>query len=242
MLKETFYSDGKNNFKNNIFDSNEWSAPYMVSPDEIKNRVHSFNLPGRKIKNIKFTGLNYAYVRHWIEDDIYNRLSDLPEEERQFKSDYNNISPDILFDRRAMIDEPLLIMFEDNDIFEIDTPQCPEFRMSMNCIHFDIDAGTNLPNTHANILFSDCLDQTISKVEVKTYIADKDPMLYRSFNEEPFRKELVSEIVLHFESGTGLAIGPWFDYCIVQSINKDDNCNAIPFSELKKALFNMDDE
>ena len=29
---------------------------------------------------------------------------------------------------------PLLIEFEDGDVFEIDTPQTPEFRIGMNCI------------------------------------------------------------------------------------------------------------
>ena len=61
MMNETFYTNGKNKFKNDEFDGNEWSAPYMVDVNEIKDRNNSFNLMGRKIKNIV----------HWIRVNLY---------------------------------------------------------------------------------------------------------------------------------------------------------------------------
>ena len=53
MLTDTVYSKGKDNFENYKFSSKEWSAPTMVSPEEIKNRLNGFNLVGRKIKELR---------------------------------------------------------------------------------------------------------------------------------------------------------------------------------------------
>ena len=43
MLSKTSYSSGKDQFINNTFNSNEWSAPIMVSPEEIKERMRSID-------------------------------------------------------------------------------------------------------------------------------------------------------------------------------------------------------
>jgi len=94
-------------------------------------------------------GLSYFFTGDWIEDAVYIQLDNLPEEERQRKSNYANIDHSAVLARSSQIDEPLLIRFEDDDPFEIDTPQQPEFRMSMNCIPWNIEAGTNAPNVNA---------------------------------------------------------------------------------------------
>ena len=94
MISETLISKGKNNFDDYVFSSLEWSAPTMVSPEEIRRRLNSFKLIGRKITRLRFIGLSYFHTRDWIEDSAYNALpDDMSEEERQFKSDYNNINP-----------------------------------------------------------------------------------------------------------------------------------------------------
>ena len=49
MAEKTIISNGKNNFKNYTFSSSEWSVPTMVSVEEIKSRIGSFNLVGRRI-------------------------------------------------------------------------------------------------------------------------------------------------------------------------------------------------
>ena len=56
----------KDNFSNNEFSAKEWSAPTLSNPDEIKTRIASFKLEGRKIKRMKFIGLSYYHTRDWI--------------------------------------------------------------------------------------------------------------------------------------------------------------------------------
>ena len=43
MLEKTIWSKGKDQFENNTFDSREWSAPIMVSPNEIEERIMLIN-------------------------------------------------------------------------------------------------------------------------------------------------------------------------------------------------------
>ena len=167
MINKTFISNGKNEFSNYVFSSSEWSAPTMVSVEEIKNQINSFHLVGRKIKELRLIGLSYFLTRDYIENSAYNALpEDMSEEERQHKSEYDIINPALEISRHSVIDEPFLIKFEDKETFEIDTPQVPEYRFSMNCIPWFIDSGTNDPNVEANILFEPCIGKEIVEVAV----------------------------------------------------------------------------
>ena len=53
MIPGTIYSKGNDNFKDYTFSAREWSAPTMASPKEIRDRIDSFALCGRKIKRIR---------------------------------------------------------------------------------------------------------------------------------------------------------------------------------------------
>ena len=217
-------------FTDYTFSGTEWSAPTLNYAEEIEKELEKMQLVGRQIKNMKMVGLSYFLTRYWIESAAYNMLSHLPKDERHNMSDYKNISPDMDFSRCSEIDEPFLVEFEDGDVFEIDTPQDPYYRFSMNCIPWNINAGTNLPNADANKLFSVCIGKKITEIEVSKYKDDIDP-----------ENEFVSRIVLWLENDTGLCIYPEFDYCIVSCINKNDEDVLIPFKELKYALFNYED-
>lgn len=241
MLSDCLYKKGQDRFENYKFSGKTWSAPCLENPKEIKALLDSFDLVGRRIKKMRFIGLNYRLVQDGIENSVYTSLSELPEEERQKRSDYKNIAPEALFARCAEIDEPLLIMFEDEDVFEIDTPQEPIFCMSMNRIPWWIDAGTNLPNVHADVLFSPCLGKEITDVEVHTYKTNKHPFYRYIFDGEPFEREFVGNIVLRFEDGSGLSIGGWSDYTLVQHIDSNNTETAITWDELQPGLFNWED-
>ena len=213
----------------------------MVSPVEIKELLKSFNLEGRAIKQMRMIGLAYNLRREWIEERAYNYLDELKDPDCGEKSDYSKIDASIPYYRFAEIDEPLLIEFEDGDIFEIDTPQVPEFSMSMNCIPWWIEAGTNLPNADANILFAPCIGKTIKAVEVKTYETDTDPMFYSTFDDVGTKRELVSAIILRLDNGTGLCIEGCIDFCHVTFLDEQGKDGTLTFEELRPALFNWED-
>lgn len=233
--------DKYDKFKDFVFSASGWSAPTLVSVPEVRDTIAQFKLKGRKVINIRMIGLSYGHRREWIEEYAYNVLEQYEEDERQKRSNYVNIDLHMKYHRNTEIDEPLLIEFEDGDVLEIDTPQQPEFRISMNCIPWWINAGTNLPNVDANILFSPCIGQKIASVKVNTYHTDKDPMSNDYFDDEHSRRELVSDIILRFENGVGLRIGGWIDFCHVACIDNNDTVTEITFEKLKSSLFNWED-
>lgn len=241
MLSDLLCAEGQDRFENFEFSGRAWSAPSLQDPNEIRSLLDSLQLVGRRVKKMRMIGLNYLMRAYEIEDREYGSLATLPEEERQARSNYKNISADSLFARNAEIDEPLLIMFEDEDVFEIETPQEPLFRMSMNHIPWWIDAGINLPNVDADVLFSPCLGKLIANVEVHTYKTNKHPFYRYIFDEEPLEREFVGNIVLRFEDGSGLSIGGWSDYTLVQHIDSSNTETAITWEELQPGLFNWED-
>lgn len=207
---------------------------------EIRELLTSYKLEGRTIKDIRFVSHAYNLTREALEDYAYSHLTLLPEEERQKKSEYHNIDPNMLFPRFASLDEPLLVWFDDNDHLEIDTPQEPEFRISMNCIPWWIEPGVNLSNAEAKVLFDLCIGKRISSVEVVTYKTKLDPMFNEEFNDGEER-ELVASVIIWLEDEIGLSIGPRIDYMYVGIVNKNKDLVKIPFEVLKHALFNWED-
>lgn len=219
----------KDTLKEGEFNLREWTAPELTSPFECQEYMDNLNLKGRKIKQIKMIGLNYMHVREWIENKAYLLLENVEsdETERQKQSDYKNIVPDMLFDRYAQIDEPIMIEFEDGDRLELLSPLEGRFQASINHIPWNINNGINDKNEDANILFSDCIGQVICSVKV-----------YASENDENY----IDRVELKFENGGGLCFySECFDYCGVISINANNKVSKIPFCELKKGLFNRED-
>ena len=214
----------------------------MIEPNIIRSRIALLKLEGRKIERMKLVGHSYPHDRNWIEERAYVSLDQYDEEERQLRSEYNNISRELLYDRYAETDEPFMIKFEDGDIFEIETPQVPEFRFSINRIPWTIRAGTNLSNLDANVMFAPCIGRTISAVEIKTYMTDKDPMIWDEYiDENHSNHELVEAIVLRLDNGDGIRIEGHIDFCVVSLIDAKDELLSISFRELKLGLYNWED-
>lgn len=240
MLEKTYYTNGKNRF-NGVYDRNEWSAPYMVSYEEIKQRIDGFKLIGRKIKDIRAIGMSYIHRRDDIEDRVYNwfdRLG-LAEDECKEKSEYENICADMEMERSLEIDEPLLIKFDNDDVFEIVTEQAPEYRMNMNTIPWWITEEVNYPNVEANIIFSNCIGQSIVEIAVNKKIVEEDDLL--SYHGVKKGIELVFEIILWLSNGDGLCISPWGDFCEIYCIKRNRTFVKMKMSDFKMALYNWED-
>ena len=209
MMQKTYYTNGKDDFKNFEFDRNEWSAPYMVSFQEIKKRIEGFNLIGREIKDIRVIGLSYMHRKDWVEEATYNYLEKkgLSEQEIQEVSDYENIDEETPMLRYMEIDEPIMFWFEDGDHFEIVTEVEPEYRMSMNSIPWWIDAGINYPNADASIIFSPCIGCKIERIEFDTSVVSE-------YVDYPI--EIVNELIIWLSNGMGILITTeCHDYCHV---------------------------
>ena len=238
MLKKTMRSKGRDRYSDHTLDLREWSAPFMVSPKEIEVRLRSMDLVGRTVEAVRIMGHSLWHAEHWLEEDMYRSLpDDMPEEEKQIKSDYANISDELVLARYAHVDEPFQIRFADGDTFEIVTPQEPEYRFSLNCIPWDVRPERE-SNVDASVLFSPFLKQRIAEVEVTREYTDTDPMLRTKFDEKGTRREIVIRIMLWLENGVGVCVSGWFDYCDVACIGRNNEVTPITFGELKCALHN----
>lgn len=224
--------------RNNTYYGIKWSAPIMESPKDIKERIDSFNLCGRKIKHMRLIGSSIFHDREWIESMAYGQLVGLPEEERRYKSSYSMIDDNIKFSRYVETDDPLLIEFEDGDIFEIITLMEPEFKISMNCGLWQISSRDRESNIEAEIMFAPCIGQTIIDVEVNTYTTNKHPSYTEVFDEP---QEFVSNITFRLENGIAVRVSVCCDFFIVECIDINNKPVKINFSELKQALFNWED-
>lgn len=235
------YNLGKDEFEDGYFSSEKWSSPTLVSPEKIRALLDSFHLRGRKVSCLKMISTDYCHASDRIEEVAYQQQKELPEELRRRRSDYSHIPREILFEREAMIDEPLLIGFEDKDRFEIDALHAGKFRMSMNCIPWCVISRFGGSNVTADILFTPCIGQTVTDVEINTYLATKHPLYGTAFQEPPFQRELVSNITLWLDNDIGLRIGGWIDFCRVDCIDHNGKILEMRYEELKPALYNWED-
>lgn len=228
-------------FKDDRFSSEAWSAPRLTLPQEIRAQTDSFALYGRTIKRMQMIGMSYAHQGISIESTAYSQLMHLPEEEREHRSSYHNIDDEIVFTRWAEIDEPFMIEFEDGDVFEIDIPWESVFRMSMNRIPWYVEYEVNVPNLDAEVLFSNCIGRTITAVELNHTTFKYDPNSLHSFEDEPYEREFISDITLRLDDGTALRFYGRDDFCEVECIDADDEVITMRYGELKEGLQNWED-
>ncbi len=206
-----------------------WTAPILVLPEEIRAALDGFRLCGRRIESMTLMGHSYSMddmLEYIEEEDMYTVPS---------------IDPDYLFDRAAEVDEPLWMMFDDGDVWEILTPEEMRFRMSMNAIASEIRAKRGTANVDANVLFSPCLGQRIIDVEVHTFMSNLATAFGDEFTEPPYERERVAGITLRLENGIGLCIEGWLDFCEVECIDAQGKRLPVRFAELRPGLWDWDD-
>jgi len=220
-------------FANHKYSSSEWSAPTLTSYTKIANHLDSMHLDGRRIKDIRILGLCFGHREQDIEDYAYNHLPDnMAEDQKIAASNYDAISEEMKMLRFACIDEPLLIKFENGDVFEIEAPWAREYRFSMNHIPWDIKTSWYCSNVDAGILFSPVLGQTVVETELHV-----KRIIRNQFHEYEYA-ENVTEIILWLENGIGLSFSSLADYSYISCVDKRHNVLPITFRDLKSALHN----
>ncbi|MBR0419987.1 MAG: hypothetical protein IJI66_12560 [Erysipelotrichaceae bacterium] len=241
-LEKLFDLEGKDRFTDFTFSKDEWSAKRFYSKEDIDAIISSFHLERRVIKSIEVIGYGYDKNVDSIEDHAYDVLKKrgLVEEECQKHSEYLDIDDEITFYRCLETDEPIMIRFEDNDVFEILVPEENAFMMSMNRIPRWTKAGINPNHVDGDVLFSNCIGKKIVSVETETVKSDCD-MYGNSYTEDRKEIEVASRIVLKLEGGFGIQFDGFADFFDIAVVDQNGECCPISFRELKPALFNWED-
>ena len=60
-------------FQNDIFSNKKWSASTVSSPQQIQETINTYNLIGRKIKDIRFIEQCHNLTRNSIEREAYSK-------------------------------------------------------------------------------------------------------------------------------------------------------------------------
>lgn len=238
MFKKWGRKEGNKKSEDKFFTPSEWHALTLKTSEEIRRQIDFFKLEGRKVKRIKMIGRSYIHTGVYIADYVHGVIKQYEGEERQNQSLWGKIDSEIKFRREALIDQPLMVEFDNGETFEIDTPQVPNFCMTMNGIPWEIKCECNVD---ADILFAPCIGKRIVNVEARTYRSDKDVMTGCFFNEDHSEYKLVSDLVLWFDNGYGLSIGGHLDFCGVSCIDRRNEPVFITFRELKPALSEWED-
>lgn len=143
-------TSGDNHFPENKFDFWTWSAPVLQTPEEVVAKFRELKLIGRTIEDICAVGYNYDFT-----DDCYYDI---------FKAIHQGDDKELAalkFPCFAMIDEPLLIRFEDGDVLGIDFSEGSSVRMELNTLPWDIRPTINSRNFVARRMFKEVLGRKI---------------------------------------------------------------------------------
>ena len=155
-------SKGNNQFQDNKFDFWIWSAPILQNQEEVVAKVEELKLTGRIIKDIRAVGYNYNFMWNDTFVEIFEAIKrgdDKALEKLDFPCD-------------IVIDEPLLIQFEDGDILGIDYSEGSSIRMELNTLPWDINYGSNRRNFHANQMFKDILGRRLGDVLITNSMSE----------------------------------------------------------------------
>lgn len=168
---------GSNNFKDGEFDYFEWSAPVIQDRDNLKKKLDSFKLIGRRIKSMRFVGHCYNLTEDGIEERILDSMEEKGIDTKQFDNglfyelrELDDLDQELpITCSCAMIDEPFIIYFEDDfGDLEIDYSEGSTVRLGSNCIPEGIEPGVNRRSFDANVLFSEIIGGTIKNIYIET--------------------------------------------------------------------------
>ena len=214
-------------FKDNIFDWDQWDTHVITDPVELRKRIDSFNLRSRIVRRIMFVGAyfnNDPRFHNWVDD--------------------NRMEPKI-----AELDEPLLIQFEDGDVLALLFSDVSTIKIGMNDIPLSIDSRYFYEGNRrfdANVIFSDFIGKKIDEIIIedcgKTRIYEHtgrfgevlphDRPAYIDSVSFLFRKSKVDEPNLYLKASNSM------DYCVVWE--EVSHIPQISYGELKKGFDKRD--
>ena len=195
----------------------------LKSEEQMRAYFSALNLIDRKIKNIKFAGLVYSCRKDEIEIIVFSSLEKCSSSLAKFFSDFDKIPDDFKFDRYAEIDEPFILTLDDGRNIELCADELDnEFYVSVNEVNIKDEV-----NICGNILFSSCLDKTITGIDFKEEYPPND--VYDGADKIP-------ALILYLSDGSFLQFNGEIDFCEVSHRDKNGQEVPICFKQLKQGL------
>ena len=206
----------------------------MQAPDEVYACFEQLNLFNKKISKIRAIGLGYNLREDYLEDDyedddLNETGSSVSERTKQGLPNEKTIP------RSVVIDEPIIIFFEDGERLEIDFSEGSSIRISKNSIPIDIKPGTNENNFDATQFFSCSIGQAIVGIEVKS--TTQPPPFTGSYGMQlADLPEYIESVCLVLSNATKLEFEAWVDYGLVTATDEGGEPLEINLCALKRQL------
>lgn len=221
-------------FPGGIFNRRFWSAGDLITPEEIKDKLRSLYLLGRKIDGFRFLGYRYElYDDDSYETQVYDYLEKQGFSSTDVDDAFEELSGDVHVALKAVIDEPFLIRFDDGDTLEMLSDSYTRYSFSMNRLSPLITGGRLPVNTDANILFQSCIGREITAIDIRAREFTKEN---DGFLEGPFYRDegeiIVHEVILWLSNGLGISISGDMDFTTISVITKNNE----PATELYKNI------
>jgi hypothetical protein len=232
---------GDNIFRDNIFDWFSWAADVFQTPAELKTAFDSLGVIGKRISGIVTVGGNRYFSNDYIEEIMFQQAESLSDGERNGIDPHFWYDPLFTFGRTIEIDEPFVIIFEDDARLEIDFSEGSSVAIGMNSIPTGIEPAVYSRNFNPTKFFSVCVGQKVLGIEINT--TNEIPMFTGShgltLNEN--QEEFIKSFNLVLSGGVKLRFQPDFDYGIVTATDYEGKTLDITLGEMEKIVHNMND-
>lgn len=216
--------NGDDVFHDNVYSWYAWSAEIVQGPFGLRKAVDDLNIIGRKIKSLRTIGGAFNFNEYEEEVDEFG--------------DVCGEQTDPL--RTVLIDEPVVIFFEDGDRVEIDFSEGSSVRISMNCIPERIRHRVKSVNFDANRLFSCFIGQCIVGFEVLE--TETMPVFTGSYGMSFYPSETyIDQLNFLLENGVKISFEAYFDYGTLTALDKNGLVLPISREYWDAALFKSPD-
>ena len=213
-------SNGKNDFRNNMFDKYRWSANTYETAEEIIAFFREHGVFGKTVKGISAIGaMSTSSLEPWKDRAVvilrdagivtdcdikylpFRRIVTLHDGSVHDLEDCFDLLKNVSLKREARLREPLLILFEDGDVLELLPCASKGIRIGLNTLPKDMRDGLNRCEYDVGALFNQYVSGSkFSKVEIRS---SAETTTYSHWKEDSTLKRNVYCIYFSSASSSG---------------------------------------
>lgn len=227
---------GNNEFLNNHYLEDSWSAPILQMPEELTRFFQNTGIAGRRIQHIYSVGPAYNMSREWMQNFAIAFSQQEGEKDHFIPPLIEYIPPETVFSRLILVDHPVIIQFDTGDRLEVLFAHGGEVRVSINALPLDLEASNGARNVDLDRMFSEVIGQRITGIQIgrrKELPDDWEPPHGEDWKEQD---ALIAFILFETSGDAGLAFEPYKETGRVFLMGRDRKIRPISWGQLQTAL------
>ena len=229
-------TQGNNQFVDNMYDADTWSAPILHMPEEVTQFLRNTSIAGRRIEHIYSIGPAYNMSLEWMQNFAIILSQQEGEKDNFIPPLIDFIPPETVFSRLILVDQPIIIQFDSGDRLEVLFAHGSEVRLSINKLPMDLTSPNGERNINTDIMFSEVIGKTITGIQIgrrKSLPEDWEPPHGEDWKEQD---ALIAFLLFETSGEAGMAFEPYKETGRVFLVGKDRKIRPILFGQLKEIL------